>query len=370
MAQSVRFRRQASLNIANPSTRYTQQLSRGYIYREMVLRMNGQMTIPAAATDLATRATIGKGDEWSFIDRVEVIANGTDAIRSFRGSQLMALNRFLYGRYPRLAQAAGYFDNNARVASFDSTLVIPFWTPNAYRPLDTALDSSQLSDLRIEVTTSSQANVVASGVGVTSANLDICSLESFGVKGNFAGSRIYPIQAVVAGANNAFQVQLPVTSMYRGFLINAATTSATPDRGADLPNAITNVQLKSGTNVFRDIPWRILQDWQYLRTNSDRQFVQNIDWPTGTYAAPASVQANTAEFTNTGSSFLDARLSSNYHEDGWAYMDLANDGYLMESIDTLGLSELYLEFNVTAPCTITVIPQQIFPNRSAAPTQG
>jgi hypothetical protein len=351
MAQSVRMRRQASLTLNQPGQKQVQTLSKGMLLRELVLRLNGTVTKAGTGASF-TGPNLGKGDEWSWLDRVELIVNGTDAIRSLRGSQLVALNKFLYGSYPRVSRMN--LGNNT-AGDYDSTLIIPLWMPNSLRPMDTVLDTSKLSDIRVEVTTNTLAGFSDAGVnGVASlaANLDICTLESFGVEGKFSGSRIYPITANVPGANAAFQMQLPVTSLYRGFLINAATTSATPDRGADLANAITNVRLVSGTQVYRDIPFSVLRDWQRLRTNGVRQEIQN------TAGQPFLTSLTTQP------SYLNGRASDNFIEDGWAWMDLVHDGYLMEGIDTLGLSELFLEFNVNAACTLTVIPFQVFPNRN------
>lgn len=343
MPQQVRRRKQGSINITAFGTKYVQPLGRGMILRESALRLSGSMTWASAANN--NLATAARGDEWAAINRIDLIANGSDIIRSFSGPQLRMFNRLVYNSPGRLS--AQYGDGSTASPTFDSTLILPLWQFLAARPMDTALDTSRLSDLRLEVTTET-ANGVQSAAAPTAiaATLDIETLESFGIEGVFSDCKIYPIQSSYSAANGAAQIQLPVSALYRGFFINTATSGASI--GDDAANVITNVKLVSGTTVFYDCPWPILRDWQRQRTGMNRSLVQ-------TTAGAATVNGN----------WLRAMRSARVDEDAWAFMDLCPDGYLTEGIDSVGLSELYLELNVASACTVTVLPVQIFPRRGA-----
>ena len=348
MAQQTRFRRQNTVDISNTSlsNRVVSLLSRGMTYRELVLRLRGSVTFSAAAQN--TAANLRRGDEWAIFDRIDLIANGADVIRTFSGPDLVQINRMLYGANRRVSAKLGDA-TNATVDDIDSTLTLPLWMPLAIRPLDTALDSNNLSDLRLEFQLGSATGLSAGTISTYGLKLDVGSYESFGVDGKFTSSRMYKIQTVVPGANNQQQIQLPVTCVYRGFFINIANgsgNSAADNGGTGFTTpALENVRLISGTTVFRDIPARMLKDWQAQRLNFNREMVT---------AASSGVPVG---------GFVSNNRSALSSEDGWYFLDLCQDGFMSEGIDAAGLSELYLELNLSAGCTVSVIPVQLFPLR-------
>ena len=223
MAQQVRFRRQASMTINAQGTKFIQQLGRGMLYRELVLSLSGTITYAAGASNAV--ATTARGDEWSILSSIQVIANGTDVIRSFSGLQLRWLNKWLYNSVPR--GSATWGDGTTAAPTVNSTMLIPFWQPLSVKPMDTVFDSSAVSDFRLEITTGAFTSVTTGTAPTAFAlTLDIGSNESFGVSGEFSDCRIYPLSVVYAGANATAQIQLPVGPLYRGFVINTSTTTA------------------------------------------------------------------------------------------------------------------------------------------------
>lgn len=344
MPQEIRTRRQGSMTLNTFGQKVVLQLGRGMIYRELMLNLSGSLTYAAGANNAA--ATLGRGDEWSIIQRIDVIANGTDVIRSFSGTQLRQLQRLFFGSVPRPSLTLG--DGATAAPTFDSTCIIPFWQPLSSRPMDTAFDSSKVSDLRLEITVDNSANInTANGPTAVAANMTVASLESFGVQGAFSDCRIFPIVQASPGANNTFQVALPVSALYRGFFINAANGSA--NNSTDLPAAITNIQIKSGPTVFRDMPFGMLRDWQRQRLGWGRDVTQ--------------LTAGTINLANANGPYLRMAKSALLDEDAWTFLDLVHDGFLAEGIDALGYSELIMEFNLGAASTISVLPVQIFPQR-------
>lgn len=347
MGQQTRFRKQSSIAVSQLATLGTKsivQLSKGQIYRELPLRLSGSVTFAAGASNAA--ATMSRGDEWGLIDRIDVVVNGNDVIRSFTGTQLRMLNRLWYGSVPRMGITLG--DGATAAPTFDSTLIIPFWQPLSIKPMDTALDSSLYGDFRLEITWAA-GGTFQSAAALTAINvtLDVCSYESFGVTGEFSTMKLYQSISTISAANNAFQVPMSVGPVYRGWFINAA--SAATSNTADLPNAISNIRIVSGGTVFRDIPFAVLRDWQRQRLGWGREIVQN--------AAASDVVSNAV------STFMRMSKNTQLVEDAWGFLDLCQDGYLGEGIDTIGFSELNLEFNLSAGCSLTVIPVQIYPVR-------
>lgn len=348
MPQELRFRNQVTLDISGSTTssrKVTERLGRGFLLRELALRLSGSFTYAAAGNNVAN--TLNRGDEWGALADIRIVANGSDPIRQFSGHNLRQLNRLWYGSFPRMS--ATLADGTTAAPTFDSTLIVPFWQPNSSYPMDTILDTRQLGDLRIEVLTATQSDInSANGPTAISANVEVNSMESFGVDVKGTDWNVYPLVVTPTGANSRYEVEIPVTAMYRGFLINTANGAG--PTAADLPNAITNVKLKSGTTVFFDVPWRTWQDWTRQRRGISRELIQ-------TTAGAAAVGGG------ANGMHLNGARNTNLNEDAWFFLDLVQDGYMREALDSLGFSELKLEFNVAAACTITIFPQQMFPLR-------
>jgi hypothetical protein len=357
-SQDTITRRQKTLTINTFSQKLVEPLSRANIYREIRLRLYGTLTYAAAANNAA--ATLGRGDEWSLIERVDIVKNGSDVIRSFTGAQLKIWNRIWYGTLPRISPFLG--DGATAAPAFDSTLIIPFWMPRSFYPLDTALDSSRLSDFRIEVTVASAAGVTSGATPPTAvnANLDISSYESFGLTLENTDLRIYSIQEVLGAANQQLQIPLPVNAVYRSFLINFAASGLSTaadiapftrtNNGNYLTAAgIQNVKLQSGPTVFRDDNAAVLLEYHRFKTDTVREINPN--------AAQTGVPSVLLP------SFVNGGRSANLNEDAWLYLDMVQDGYGTEAIDSYGWTELYLELNVAGAGTVTVMPMQMYPPR-------
>jgi hypothetical protein len=336
MALQTRWRNQGNVTFA-ASQKVSFPLSRGMIYKQLFLRLTGAITCTNANN---TAAKTKRGDEWAVIQRIDIIVNGTDVIRTFSGNELWWWNYLWYGAQPTISVQLG--DSTTANPAFDSTLIIPFWTPQSVKPIDTLLDSTIVSSLTMDVTFGTYTDVNADATAFTTTPvLNVSSEECFGVSGPFSLARIFKINQQPAGANTQYQVQLPVTAMYRSLLINTTNSAGTTDA-----SAITNVKLLSGTNVFHDLPAPVLHSGYRLQRNIQR------DSPS--YGAAAGLYPP----VRRGSTF-----NSN---DYWYILDLVSDGLLSEAIDTVGFSEFILEFNVSGASQVNILPYQIIPIRAAA----
>lgn len=340
MAQRNLVRTQGSLNLNGFSQKQVQQLGKGLNYREIALRLSGAFTI-AGANNLTT--TLGRGDEWSFIDRVDLVRNGGDVVRSFSGFELRELNARVLGANPRLSSTLG--DGATANPTFDSTLVLPLWQPLAVKPMDTALPTGNLGTLELQVTTNAAAQVFSTNSpSAVAATLQIMSMESFGAVGDFADCLIRPIRTVVSSSSTAFEIPIPQTGIYRGFLINVATDATA--QGTDRPSDLNNIKIVSGGTTFFDLPAAAARDWYRQRLARDRALVQTV-------AATAPVNGLN----------LNQAKSMRSDADAWYWIDICPDGYLGESINADGLSDLKFQLDITAAAsrTVTIYPFQIFP---------
>lgn len=335
MGQQVRRRKQGNVQY-QANNKESISLSRGMIYRELYLKLTGNVTPVNAAGN--TQALTLTGDEWGCVKRIDLIANNTDVLRSISGNQLWWLNYFMYGVPPDVTPVLG--DAAAVAVPFASHLILPLWMPRSLRPMDTALDARELSDLKLEITWGDYTDIQAAATAfATEPILEVHSLESFGAKGPFSQWRVYAIEKTIAATAAQFQVQLPVGPMYRGFLMNFT------DAEKDANDILNNFKIISGTTVFADIPALMLNELDRLRMSIPRF------WDDGAAAG-----------------LYDAlRRGSTYNSlEGWYFYDHVTDGYLSESIDTLGFSEFELELDVTVGAGTTkafIIPLQIVPVR-------
>lgn len=327
MPQQVRMRKQAASLDFSANNRVSEPLARGFLYRELYLRLTGQLTVSIANN---TAAKTLRGDEWALIRKVELIANGTDVIKSIDGNALWWLNFFKYGAAPKTTALLA--DGATANPAFDSVLILPIWMPRSVKPLDTALDSSKLSSLEIVITFGDHTSINASATGFTTTpRVDVSSLESFNPGGNLTTSswRNFTIEKEITASNSRFQVQLPVGKMFRSFMIN------TTDAGVDQGDIMTNLKLISGTTVFADLSCGddVLHQVSRLRTGT----LQSV-----------------------------SRRGTPNDNAGWYHLDLVTDGFLTEAIDTLGFSEFLLEADVTVgggSTKMVIYPDEIVPVR-------
>ena len=335
--QITRTRKQQVLNYQANSLVISQQLGLGMLYREIALELSGSIT-STGTTNKFSPSTIKGGDEWGYVQKIELVVNGGDTIRSFTGEEFRMYNQFLFEKPPRPSQL---FNSNASTASFDSTLILPFWDYRGVNPVDTLLDSSKLSDMRVQITWGGpdSATTFTGNTFTVAPTISISSRESYGLKGRFAVTRNFRITNSGAIAQQAqYTVQLPLGNIYKGFFINTKNAS-----GNDLVDCIDHVQIVSGTNVYLDCDYKCLRDWWALRNGAQ---IPRIDT---TYAE------------------MPIAMSSLSLLNGWQYINLLDDGYLTEAIDTYKLSELKLVFTVNQTITsMVIIPDQIIPVRNAA----
>lgn len=335
MPQQVRFRTEKTVEY-NENGRAREKLDRGFVYRELWLTLGARLDI-AAGGDTTAAANILSGDLWGVVRRIEVKLNGNDVIRSFTGEELQQLNRFWYGSPPRTAIEMIGIVAEAN-ETIRSTLILPFWLPNAVKPIDTALDARLLSDIQIEITWGDVGDVT-SATGASwgvDPELDIHTVESFGLNGPFNTLRLFTLDEGAVAVNDRYKVNLPVGNMYRSFLMSTKDSD-----GKDIVDDIVNVKLVSGSVIFADLAWDALRDAHRLRTNM--QLVANA----------------------TAAAFFPHYVSAASLDDAWTYLDLVTDGYVAEAIDTLGFSELALEFEVTGAISggLKIIPSEIIPVR-------
>jgi len=354
MGEDVRRRFQKVINFQS-NGQQTEDLGRGLVYRDLILRLKCQPTLTAAnnLTD-----DVERGDGWGVVKLIEILANNNQVIRSFSGNQLWWMNYFMFGTVPPITPGLGDDDGSGGGTAnpaIDVLLILPFWMFRCVRPMDTALDSRVLSDLKIRITWGTYTDIHGDASAWTSEpTLEVHSLESAKVKGPFSLQSIYGISRTITADDDKFQIFLAVNDVYRGFLIN------TTDAGVDQGDILNNLKIKSGTTVFYDAPGPVIQQY-------DGWMHPGIPHPIGNLLNTAG--SGPVMVTNSLNIYNKLQRSDSSDQAGWYFIDLVTDGYLSDAIDTYGFSEFYLECDVSVgsgTTKIDVLPIAITPVREKA----
>lgn len=315
--------------------KYPAQLGLAGNLRELTLELTG------ALTD-ATNADSGifPGDEWAIIPRMDIVVNGNDTPMSFSGRELWVMNHYWYNTNPQITATLGAGGANP---SFDSVLKIPFSSPRCVSPNDTSLRTQNLQQLRLDVTWGSGAAAISSTASAF-ATAPALSISGYYDDTGFVPPlyrKIQKYQVQFAGAQTSALVQLTCSPQYRSILINTQSGTPLADDTAVL-TAGAPIQLYSGSTVYYDFPVEQLRQGRNLSGGVPTDVDQ-------TNASP-QVAYQVQGFRNSKDNLR-----------AWYYLDLCPDGQLIEAINTNGLPEFNLRFNVSKACTINILTEELFP---------
>lgn len=307
--------------------------------RELHFELTGQITLIGTNNNQSNTAI---GDEWGLIQRIDIVANSSDVLASFSGDELWHYNRKWFNSNPFITTALG--DGATANPSFDSVLVYPFWSPLSVKPLDTALNTTNLTNLRVEVTWNSFTATNATATAFTVA--PVLNVTGYYDDSAFAPpllKKIVKTTATPTAAQTDYRIDLPVTPQYRSLMINTAVA------GVDDRTCISNIQLVSGSTIFADLTEAVLREGFTLRNGIPTDIISTNANPTVSYQ-------------------MALRRNVVNNERAWYHLELCPDGYLTEAINTAGLPEFYIRANVLKACTISISSTQLFP--LAQPTTG
>ncbi len=292
-------------------------LPRKYLYRDLILNVDGSLTITTAGSPVLKAG--GMGSALKMVKRVEVIANGRDTIKSISADAIAAKNMFLFGSKPKLTETG----ITAATHAFGGIIHLPFSMPRTIREIDTLLNSGKLSTLELRVTYGADDEMFATAPTTFSiVKVDVIAHYNFGIRLDgkdepYSAYKEAYIEKDVVAASSEFQILLSVGNRYRGFLIEC-------ESDGDMVDTIINkVTIKSGTDIYKAIEWAELQE------DNRKKF---------------GLQAQT---------FV-----------GYGYIDHCPEGRLVDALDASNLSSLEMILDVAHPGTtdkVRVYPCEIVP---------
>jgi hypothetical protein len=351
-------------------------IKRGGLIRELRLRLQHQITCTAANNAVAN---FKRGDGWAAIERLDIVLNGNEVVRSLSGLELVMMHRACYKKWPRFN--TNYGDQLTANPAFDSVLKLPFWLPFGARPMDSALNSSLANDMKIVVQWASDQTKINSAASAYTAvpTLEVYSHQSGSPNGNnqnvrTAASKITRNVFQPNAATTSFFADLTPGAMIAGFLINSASAA-----GVDEATRINSLKIKAGSTVYWEAPRRILQSF-----NEDLEIYRSgvsgnklLDSTTGVANDTvvdvggafnqATLNADFADIITKVNSLMcnysSPIRSADFDQDAWYFINTIPDGWLAEALDTYLLGDFGIEMDVTGASNITIIPIEIFPPR-------
>lgn len=315
MAKQTRNVTSKTLTLGTPETIL---LPRNYAIRELILRLAGTINLNSAA--VPTMLPQGAA---CLLSNIRIRRDGKDTMYSLSGQLTYELNKLLYGKAGNVTVSA---NTNATNVAQACVLRIPFENIGGVKPFDTLLATQiggrPLSSLDLLIDTAATSALYTGGTTVVSSVnvsfvLEVNVVEEVGVNNFVFGDlKTYLAQKVAcSGASNNFQIKpISVGNAYKGFMIYVE------DTGIGSDSVVTNIKLKSGSEVFVDRPAQALKDEWLQKMNISSM-------TTGIY-----------------------------------YIDLMSDGSLNQTLDVsdgTGRSTLEFELVTAAPsgtCNIYVVP--------------
>ncbi len=312
-----------TINYAANQTR-TLQLPRNYAYRKLYLKLDAQLDTAAGSAGTPKDSCPAQ-----LVSSIEIRANGRDVIKRVDMETLHRMTQIRYGVRPFIdSMPSGFGVQNDVVVGCHAVLDFEMW--RSVRPIDTLLDSAGLATLEMIVTFGAGTDVYNDAydgtVNVDNATLFVSSLESVGVPAGtkFMLNKEYQIRSQVNAASTNHQIVIPVGNMFRSFLLK------THSDGDQVNTILNNIQLKAGTEVFKNRRADLLQ--------CDNRVELGLE---------------VSEVAGSGGA-INHFFQTNIL-DGYYLLEFVKDGRLTEALDTGRLSSLELLLDVNNPGTVDIV---------------
>ncbi len=320
----------------------TIQLPRNYAYRKLYMKLVAQLDVGAGSDGTPKDSCPAQ-----LVSSIEIRANGRDVIKRMDFETLHRLTQLRYGVRPYIdSLPTGYGAQSDVAVAVHAIMDFEMW--RAVRPIDTLLDSAGLATLEMIITFATGNDVMNDAydntIVVDSATLYVSSLEAVGVPAGtkFMLNKEYQIRSIVTAASTNHQIQLPVSNMYRSFVIKTSSD------GNQVNSILNNIQLRAGTEVFKN----------------RRAFLLQCDNRVECGLEIGEVRASAAAVDN---------YYLNHILDGYYLLEFVKDGRLTECLETQKLSSLELALDVNNPGTVDIVdvyPVELVQPAITVPAQG
>ena len=250
------------------STQVSIPLARNYHIQHLLFKLNVKHTNSTA---------VFKDSLANLINRVEIVANGNEVIKSIPGFKLQ-LNSLLISGIRGLNTVVTA--DGADKESFEY-FVVPFAMPRMVRPNDTILNSALFNTFDLRVNWGDSASL-GTGITVTDASIDVMSESLVNYRRSENETIKHFIETSlnkeITSSTSEFQIDLPTQKLYKSLAIISTVN------GVRTNTVVNNIKIKSGTTVFADFPAEALraENLGNFRPNTQADFdgVHILDFTT------------------------------------------------------------------------------------------
>jgi len=298
------------------------ELPRNYSIDRLKFRLTATLSRAAGATAGAPMDVSGA----QLIKGIEVIKNGRETLKGLSAETLMRLCEIRYGTpcYYSVTDTWDGYDLQAAIP-----FIMDFWLDfgmwNALQRFDTLLDSTWrggITTLDLQITWGQLDDVMTSAYdpaagGVTADVTPVVSvateeyIDPDAEPGEYAENREYGIRKVIAATNPKEQHKFNIGNRFRSFVLKTYSDDVLRS------DILNNVKIMTGSDVLKNRAGYALQE-------ENKQAMGLEEIMTGYYL-----------------------------------LEFCPDGHLTRAINTLGMSDLTCEMDVTKQGTICVV--EIFP---------
>lgn len=291
------------------------KIGRGGQYLSLILKQACQPTLTIANN---TAANTLRGDDLGVLAHFRLFGNDGLPLIDLDGPDLRWLAWLAGAGAQPIRTNATLGDGATANPSCESKIEIPFCSTRCLKPFDSALDSTNYTDMTAEFTWFDHLKINASATGfTTNPSYEIYTTEVPPHDHPYLRKRVIKLTQTFSGSGTQ-RFNLDQGPEYRRFIINAQTG------GADTTGLFSRVRLVSGGRIKFNYTESALLD-----VMKNRFGIRFGD----------TVTRNTVE-----------------KQDAWYLVDnVYFDGLITEALDTERVASNYLEFDLTAAATISVL---------------
>lgn len=322
------IRSQVGSIAVNPGNVATLELPRSFLYKTLILRLNGTINNTAVLTTLPNESPL------PLIAKVEVVADGRKVLVSAAGRDLFRLAHIYRGKHAELVAPTTAINASN---PFQATIVVDFEAARMAVPLDSFFDPRPFEKVELRITFGQTTDAFPSGTTPTfnaGSQVDVQLNQTTEGAPNVLFNRLHLFdEFTVAAASTNFTINIPRSGLLAGILIRTTNANATP---IQVTNAVLNrISLKSDNNFLHadTLNATELQAFNVVEAQLDR-YLSAVGQPgPGTY----------------DQSFIGRGI------DGYYFLDLTEDGLVSSALNTFDLNVLQLILDVNNPAGTNVI---------------
>jgi len=296
----------------------TYELPRNYSLDRLKIRLTAQLSRTAGSVGAPMDVSGGQ-----LLKRIEVRKNGREVLKAIDGETLHRICQLRYGTQPNYEVATAWdgFDVQTEV-DFIIDMWLDFGMWRALQRFDTLLDTTWrggITTLDLVITWGQLQDVMTAAFdGVVSADVtpqvSIATEEYIdpdAIPGEYVENREYGIRKTVTATNPKFEQRLNIGNRFRSFVIKTYSDDVLRN------DILNNVKIITGSDVLKNRKGLALRE-------ENKSYCSLEEMP-----------------------------------DGYYLLEFCPDGHLRRAVNTLGMSDLTCEMDVTKQGTLCII--EIFP---------